>query len=81
MPCPFFQITPRPTAQAHADALAVVHHPELVADQPRLRLDAWAALMAERGRRVNPVRLQAMQHRVYNLSGLGAWLLNPTEAH
>jgi len=56
-----------------------VHSPELVADQPRLRRDAWAVLMAERGHHVNHPRLQAMQYCVNNLTGWAAFLLNPNE--
>jgi len=79
MPRPLIPLIPRPTAQAHADAVAVVHSPELVADQPRLRRDAWAVLMAERGHHVNHPRLQAMQYCVNNLTGWAAFLLNPNE--
>jgi hypothetical protein len=66
-----------PTARQLDDANAVVNSPALVADHPSLRASAWEILMAERGHRVNLVRLSAMQHTLRNTRTLGAHLLNP----
>ncbi len=57
MPAP--PATPNP--RAVDDALAVVHSPHLVHDQPALRLNAWATLMEYRGHGVAVGRLCRMQ--------------------
>ena len=66
-----------PTARQHADAVAVVHNPALVQDQPALRANAWGVLMAERGHRVNYVRLSAMQYELRSTACVGAGLTTP----
>lgn len=66
-----------PSARQIDDALAVVHSPALIHDQPALRLSAWEVLMAERGHRVNTLRLSGMQYALRTHRGLGAHLLNP----
>lgn len=71
---------PHPTAREVDDALAVVHSPALVANQPALRLNAWHTLMATRGQRVNMVRVSAMQHSLRDMRGLACHLLNPQAA-
>lgn len=69
-----------PTPRQIDDALAVVHSPGLVANQPALRLNAWQTLMAERGRRVNIVRVSAMQNTLRDMRGLACHLINPAGA-
>ncbi len=59
-----------PTPRAVDDALAVVHSPHLVHDQPALRLNAWATLMEHRGNGVAVARLCHMQ-RAMGLIGRG----------
>lgn len=71
---------PHPTPRQVDDALAVVHSPALVANQPALRLNAWHTLMAMRGQRVNVVRVSAMQHSLRDMRGLACHLLNPQAA-
>lgn len=68
---------PQPTPRQIDDALAVVHSPALVADQPALRANAWEILKAARGQTVATARLDAMQHHLAHARGLAAHLLNP----
>lgn len=42
------------------DALHVARHPELYHDKPSQRVLAWRALKAQRGQRVNFLRLDQM---------------------
>lgn len=75
-----FSFPAHPTPRQIDDALAVVHSPGLVADQPALRLTAWETLMAERGHRVNTIRVSAMQSTLRDMRGLACHLLNPAGA-
>lgn len=68
---------PHPTARQIDDALAIVHSPDLVHDQPALRTNAWETLLAARGLSANTVRLSAMQHALRQTQILGAHLLQP----
>lgn len=78
MRCTFPHTTPTP--RQIDDALAVVHSPALVADQPALRCDAWATLMQARGQRVNIIRISAMQHSLRHARGLAVHLIAPQGA-
>ena len=69
------QITPTP--RQIDDALAVVHSPDLVANQPGLRVNAWEILKAARGETVRTARLDAMQHSIRHARGLAVHLINP----
>jgi hypothetical protein len=50
-----------PTPFQIDDALAVVHSPHLVHDQPHRRAVAWETLMRERGHRVDRNRIGDLQ--------------------
>lgn len=50
-----------PTPRQIDDALAVVHSPALVHDQPALRAIAWDTLKRQRGQRMNLDRIGALQ--------------------
>jgi len=50
-----------PTARQIDDALAVVHSPALVHDQPAMRATAWLTLKRLRGQSVNLDRIGALQ--------------------
>lgn len=54
-----------PTARQIDDALAVVHSPRLVHDQPALRADAWEKLKRQRGQSVNLERISALQDQMH----------------
>lgn len=48
-------------SQIVANAKKVVSDPAYFANQPGLRMLAWAALMSSRGQRVDQVRIRQMQ--------------------
>lgn len=50
-----------PTSTQIASALTVARSPELFGDQPALRAIAWATLLAQRGQRMNQIRIGQMQ--------------------
>lgn len=50
-----------PTAKQTADALTIVTHPEQFGDMPSLRAAAWATLLANRGQRMDQLRIGRMQ--------------------
>lgn len=55
-----------PSAQFRADARQIVANPQQYAHRPILRRLAWMTLMAERGSRVDQVRLSAAPVEVAN---------------